>query len=222
MRTLEQRFGRKHFDAYLKSYFNHFAWHSITTEQMLAFLKPNLIEKYPGKMSWAEVQDWVYGIGIPKDAKLPVSPRFDAIDAEREQFMHGKLDADKLDAKNWNTQEWMYFLDRLPDAPPLDKMQQLDAAWHLTGTPNAEIGMRWYIHAIAAGDKAVWKAAAEHMTRIGRMYLTLPLYKAFAKTPEGLAYAKKVYAKAKSGYHPLTQRAVEALFAKADKRQSTE
>ncbi len=214
LRTLEHKFGREHFDTWLKGYFNHFQWHSITTEQMLAYLKPNLIDKYPGKMSWKEVEEWVYGAGIPKDAPVPDSPRFDAIDTERAAFLAGTLDAGKLEAKTWNTQEWMYFLDRLPDAPPLAKMQQLDAAWHLTGTPNAEIGMRWYAHAIAAGDKTVWPAAAEHMTRIGRLYLTMPVYKAFVRTPEGFAYAEKVYAKAKDGYHPLTRMAVERLFAK--------
>jgi leukotriene-A4 hydrolase len=215
LRTLEQRFGRATFDNYLKSYFNHFAFQSITTEQMLAFLKPNLIDKYPGKMSWDEVKDWVYGTGIPKDAPIPDSPRFDAIDKERSAFLAGNLAADKLDAKGWNTQEWMYFLDGLPNTPPLDKVQALDAAWHLTGTPNAEIGMRWYVHAIAAGDKAAWPAAAEHMTRIGRLYLTMPVYAALSKTPDGLAFAEQVYGKAKNGYHPLTQQAVEALFAKA-------
>lgn len=214
LRTLEAKFGRADFDTFLKGYFNHFAWHSISTEQMLAYLKPNLIEKYPGKMSWDEVKEWVYGAGIPKDAPIPASPRFDAIDKERGEFIAGTLAADKLDAKGWNTQEWMYFLDRLPDAPTLARMQQLDAAWHLTGTPNAEIGMRWYVHAIAAGDTAVWPAAAEHMTRIGRLYLTLPIYKAFCATPAGFAFAEQVYAKAKDGYHPLTQMAVEKLFAK--------
>jgi len=217
LRTLEQRFGRATFDDYLKGYFNHFAFQSITTEQMLAYMKPNLIEKYPGKMSMAEVNDWVYGSAIPKDAPLPDSARFDKIDQQRSAFLAGTLDADKLDAKGWNTQEWMYFLNRLPDVTPLAKIQQIDAAWHLTGTPNAEIGMRWYTHAIAAGDKAVWPAAADHMTRIGRLYLTLPLYQALAATPAGLTYAEQVYAKAKSGYHPLTQQAVEAIFAKAHK-----
>ena len=217
LRTLEQHFGRATFDDYLKGYFNHFAFQSITTEQMLDYMKPNLIEKYPGKMSMAEVNDWVYGSGMPKDAPLPDSPRFDKIDQERSAFLGGTLPADKLDAKGWNTQEWMYFLNRLPDVTPLAKIQQIDAAWHLTGTPNAEIGMRWYTHAIAAGDKAVWPAAADHMTRIGRLYLTLPLYQALAATPAGLAYAEQVYAKAKSGYHPLTQQAVEAIFAKAHK-----
>lgn len=215
LRTLEQRFGRENFDTWLKSYFDHFAWHSITTEQMLDYLKANLIDKYPGRMSWDEVKEWVYGTGIPKDAPIPRSPRFDAIDRGRAQFVAGKLAAGELDAKGWNTQEWMYFLDRLPDAPKLAQMQQLDAAWHLTGTPNADIGMRWYVHAIAAGDKAAWNAAAEHMTRIGRIYLTLPVYSAFAKTPDGLAFAEQVYAKAKDGYHPITRMAIERVFAKA-------
>jgi hypothetical protein len=220
LRTLEQRFGRDTFDAYLKGYFAHFAFQSIDTEQMLDYLKANLFDKNPGKMSWDEVQQWVYEPGIPKDAPLPDSPRFNAIDKERTSFLAGSLAADKLDAKGWNTQEWMYFLDGLPDVTPLDKIKQIDAAWHLTGTPNAEIGMRWYSHAIAAGDKDVWPAAAEHMTRIGRLYLTMPLYKAFVKSPEGMAYAQQVYAKAKSGYHPLTQEAVESVFAKANKGAS--
>ena len=219
LRTLEQRFGRATFDNYLKGYFNHFAFQSITTEQMLDYMKPNLIEKYPGKMSWTEVQNWVYGTGIPKDASLPDSPHFDTIDQERSAFLASQMPADKLGAKDWNTQEWMYFLDRLPNVTPLAKIQQLDAAWHLTGTPNAEIGMRWYSHAIAAGDKAVWPAAAEHMIRIGRLYLTVPLYKALVGTPDGLAYAEQVYAKAKAGYHPLTQQVVEDLIAKAKKAQ---
>ncbi len=217
LRTLEQRFGREAFDAYLKSYFHHFAFQSITTEQMLGYLKPHLIDKYPGKMSWDEVKAWVYQPGIPADAPLPTSARFNAIDSQRTAFLDGSLEAGRIDARGWNTQEWMYFLDRLPDAPPLDRMKQLDAAWHLTGTRNAEIGMRWYAHAIAAGDKAAWPAAREHMTRIGRMYLTLPVYKAFAASPEGLAYARAAYAKARNGYHPMTQAAIEGIFAKAGK-----
>ena len=163
------------------------------------------------------VKAWIEQPGIPREAAVPKSPRFEAIAAARAEWLAGKRRADALDAKSWNTQEWMYFLDGLPDVAPLDKIKQIDAAWHLTGTPNAEIGMRWYSHAIAAGDKDVWPAAAEHMTRIGRLYLTMPLYKALVKSPEGLAYAQQVYAKAKSGYHPLTQQAVEAVFAKAKK-----
>ncbi|HEX7326699.1 MAG TPA: M1 family metallopeptidase [Rhodanobacteraceae bacterium] len=220
MRALEAKFGRADFDAWLQGYFNHFAWHSIRTEQMLAYLKANLIDKHPGRMDWSEVEAWVYGADVPADAPVPEAPEFAAIDAQRAALLAGGLTADKLEAKVWNTQEWMYFLDRLPDAPPLEVMRALDAAWHLTGTPNAEIGMRWYVHAIAAGDTRVWPAAAEHATRIGRMYLTTPVYKALVQAPDGFAYAEQVYAKARSGYHPLTRIAVEKLFAKAHAAQA--
>ncbi|HET6545984.1 MAG TPA: M1 family metallopeptidase [Rhodanobacteraceae bacterium] len=219
LRFLEQRFGRDAFDPYLRGYFEHFAFQSITTEQMLAYLKTHLVARHPGKVRWDEITAWVHDSAIPRNAPLPDSPRFDAIDRQRAAFLDGSLAATRLDTAGWNTQEWMYFLDGLPGRTALDRLKALDAATHLTGTPNAEIGMRWYSHAIAAGDTDVWTAAAEHMTRIGRLYLTLPLYRAFVKTPEGLAYAERIFARAKPGYHPMTQRAVEAILAKARKAQ---
>lgn len=218
LRTLEQRFGRDVFDDYLRGYFDHFAFQSITTEQMLGYLKKNLIEKHPGKMSWDEVKEWVYGSGIPEGAPIPQSASFEAIDQQREQFQAGKLAADKIDAKDWSTQEWMYFLDRMPDKLPVDKLKALDAAWHLTGTANAEIGMRWYKRAIASGYAPATEAAVEHMTRIGRLYLTMPLYKAFAASKDGLAVAEKAYAAHQDGYHPLTRKAIEATFRKANEK----
>jgi leukotriene-A4 hydrolase len=44
------------------------------------------------------------------------------------------------------------------------------------------------------------------------------VYRAFARTPEGLAFAKTTYAKAKSGYHPMTQQAVEGILAGKSKK----
>ena len=37
LRHLEQTFGRVRFDRFLKSYFNHFAFQSITTDQFVAY-----------------------------------------------------------------------------------------------------------------------------------------------------------------------------------------
>jgi aminopeptidase N len=212
LRALEQAFGRQDFDAYLAGYFDHFAWRSITTEQMLAYLEPNLIDKYPGRMDADAIREWIYGVGIPGDAPVPKSSRFEAIDVQRQEFLDGRLHAGALAAATWNTHEWMYFLDGLPETPGLEAMRALDAAWQLTGTPNAEIGRRWYARAIAAGDDRVWPRAAEHMRRIGRLYLTMPVYKALVKTPLGFAYANQIYAEAKLSYHPLTRMAIEKLI----------
>ena len=213
LRTLEARFGREAFDAYLRGYFDHFAFQSITTDQMLAWLEPHLLAKYPGRMTLAEVKAWIDAPGVPADAPLPTSARFEAIASERADWLAGQREAASLDASGWNTQEWMYFLDGLPPKATPERLAQFDAAWHLTGSPNAEIAHRWYLAAIRADYRPARDAMSAYMTRIGRMYLIVPLYKELAKTPEGTAFALGVYAGAKAGYHPLTRGAVERALA---------
>ncbi|MEO6687698.1 MAG: M1 family metallopeptidase [Dokdonella sp.] len=214
LRTLEARFGRDAFDAYLRGYFDHFAFQSITTEQMLGYLQPNLLDKYPGKMSLADVNAWVDEPGIPANAAVPKSPRFDAIATARIEWLAGTRQAADVGAKDWNTHEWMYFLDGLPEKIAIDRLAAFDAAWHLTGAANAEVARRWYLVAIRSGYRPARAQMATYMTRIGRRYLVVPLYEALAKTPEGLAFARGVYARAKSGYHPMTQASIEKALAK--------
>ena len=180
---------------------------------MLDWLQPNLLDKYPGKMSLDEVKAWIYGPGVPADATVPASPRLTAIAAARAQWLAGTRKALKLGAKDWNTHEWMYFLDGLPTDLDARHVAELDAAWHLNGSPNAEIARRWYLAAIRADYRPARAQMAKYMTRIGRRYLVVPLYEALAKTPNGLAFAREVYAKAKPGYHPLTQASIEKVLA---------
>jgi leukotriene-A4 hydrolase len=215
LRTLEARFGRDVFDAYLRGYFDHFAFQSITTDEMLVYLDENLIQKHPGTMSLAEVKAWIEKPGIPADAKVPTSPRFEAIAATRAEWLTGKRSAEALDGKSWNTQEWMYFLDGLPKKLSTSKLEQLDAAYHMTGAANAAIAKRWYLVAIRNDYKPARTAMADYMTRIGRRYLVVPLYEALAKTPEGSDFARSVYAKAREGYHPLTQASIEKVLTKS-------
>jgi aminopeptidase N len=214
LQWLEAKFGRPTFDPFLRGYFDHFAFQSITTDQFVDYLKANLLAKHPGVVSMDQVNAWLHEPGIPADAPLPTSARFAAEDKEREAFVAGKLDAAGLRAQKWTTQEWMYFLDQLPDKLPLDRLQALDAAYHLTGTRNAVIGVRWYKLAIAGGDEAAYPAMREHMLRIGRMILVVPLYTELAKTEKGRTLAEKIYAEAKPGYHPMTRHAVEKALAK--------
>jgi hypothetical protein len=214
LRTLEASYGRDVFDAYLRGYFDHFAFRSITTDEMLAYLDENLIQKHPGRMSLEAVKAWIEKPGIPADAKVPASERFATIASARSEFLAGKRKADALDATSWNTQEWMYFLDGLPKKLSNAQMESLDAAYRLTGAANAEIARRWYLVAIRSDYKPARDAMAEYMTRIGRRYLVVPLYEALAKTPEGLAFARSVYAKAKPGYHPMTQASIEKALGR--------
>ncbi|MDQ3040434.1 MAG: M1 family aminopeptidase/hydrolase, partial [Pseudomonadota bacterium] len=65
LQFLEQRFGRPVFDPFLKGYFDHFAFQSITTQQFRDYMQTNLIDKHPGKVSMQEVDAWLYEPGIP-------------------------------------------------------------------------------------------------------------------------------------------------------------
>ncbi len=219
LQYLEAKFGRTTFDAFLRSYFDHFAFQSITTDQFVDYLKANLLDKHPGTVSMDEVNAWLHQSGIPADAPLPASSAFAAQDRLREQFVAGKIDAQALDATHWRTQEWQYFLDQLPPKPSLAQMRALDGAYHLTGTHNAEIAFRWYRLAIGSGYQAAYPAMREHMLRIGRRILVVPLYAELAKTAQGKALAEKIYAEAKPGYHPMTRAAVEKALQDTRRRR---
>jgi len=54
-----------------------------------------------------------------------------------------------------------------------------------------------------------------YLLRIGRRKLIVPLYRDLAATPAGLELAKKIYAKARPGYHPLAQSAIDEVLKKA-------
>ena len=145
---------------------------------------------------------------------MPQSERFQAIATARTEWLAGKRSAEALGAKSWNTQEWMYFLDGLPKKLSKSQLESLDSAYHLTGAANAEIARRWYLAAIRNDYNSARPAMAEYMTRIGRRYLVVPLYEALAKTPDGKDFARSVYAKAKDGYHPMTQASIEKVLNK--------
>ena len=68
MQFLEQRFGRENFDAFLRGYFDHFAFQSISSQQFADYAKANLLDKYPGKVTQDEFDAWLYEPGVPSIA----------------------------------------------------------------------------------------------------------------------------------------------------------
>ena len=218
LQFLEQRFGRENFDAFLRGYFDHFAFQSIGTQQFAEYAKANLLDKYPGKVTQAEFDAWLYEPGIPSTAPQLSSPRFDAVDAARKAWLDGgALPANTLTSK-WSTQEWVHFIEGMPETLPTERLAALDAAYRFTGTSNGEIAQRWYPLAVRSGYTQANEAIGEFLARIGRRKLIMPTYGALVQTPQGLAFAEQVYAKAKPGYHPITSGSVEQVIADAKAR----
>ena len=212
---LEKRFGRDVFDPWLKGYFDHFAFQSITTRQFRDYLKATLIDKHPNVVTMQEVDQWLYEPGIPGNAPQVESGRFATVNAARIAWQgSGQLPAKAL-TDAWTTQEWVHFLETMPETLKPEQLAQLDAAYHFTGTPNGEIAMRWYPLAERSGYTAAREEMGKFLERVGRRKLILPIYKALVATPDGLAFAEQVFAKAKPGTHPITQGSVQAILEAA-------
>ena len=207
---LDAKFGREHFDAFLRGYFDHFAFKSITTEQFLAYLQENLLDRFPGIVTRSQVNAWVLDPGLPADAVLPVTNMFEPVDEARAAWLAGKLAPKKL-GMDWIAQQWLYFLNNMPATLPASQLADLDKAFGFSKSPNAEIAHGWFKLVIANDYQPSFPRLEEYLKTVGRRKLIAPLYEALMKTPSGAVVAKRVFAKARPGYHPETVKAIEAI-----------
>jgi hypothetical protein len=215
LQFLEQRFGRDTFDPFLRGWFDSHAFKSATSDEFVEYLQANLLAKHPDMVTPAELDAWLHQPGIPAFAHRAQSRNFGIVDAARIAWSaEGKLPPASITTP-WSTQEWMHFLDGLPDTLPSERLAALDAAYHFSGTPNGELAQRWYPLAVRSGYHAGDDAMAAFLQGVGRRKLIMPTYEVLVKTPEGLRFARDVFARARPGYHPITTASVDALLAKA-------
>jgi leukotriene-A4 hydrolase len=208
---LAAKFGRERFDGFLRGYFDHFAFRSITTEQFTQYLTENLLDRFPGTVSREQISSWVNGPGLPADAVLPVSSAFAPVDDARAEWLAGTLPAKQLD-HGWVTQQWLHFLDNMPAVVSVAQLGDLDRAYGFTNSRNAQIERSWLELVIRNNYQPGFARLEEYLTSIGRRLLIEPLYTDLMKTPSGTEFAKRVYAKARAGYHPETVAAIEAII----------
>lgn len=214
--TLEKRFGRAAFDAFLRKWFDSHAFRSVTTEDFVAFLRSELIVRQPQAISDAELTEWLDGTGIPASAVPATSRRLAAVDAARTRWQRNgaSLAAYASGGKaKWTTQELVHFLEGLPPTLRAPQIAALDRTFKLTGTRNGELAERWYPLTIRSNHTAARPAIAAFVEKIGRRKLIVPIYQALAATPDGLAYARATFAKSRSNYHPITIGTLEQLLA---------
>jgi aminopeptidase N len=200
---LEARVGREPLERFLREYFDAFAFRSVTTEEFRAHLERELLASRPGTVRAAELDAWLYSPGLPDFAVLPRSEAFASVDAARTGWLDGQIALAALPARAWSTFEWLHFLDNLPSVVPPERLAELDTAFGLTATGNAEIAHSWLRVAIRNSYAPAWPRLEEFLLTIGRRKLIRPLYEDLMRTADGARFAREVYARARSGYHPI-------------------
>ena len=216
LRQLENRYGRETLDRFLQRWFDDHAFTSVSTPQFVDFLRRELIERHPGSVDDDFVRRWIEGTGIPDDAVFVKSDAFARVDAVRQAWERGATTTAALEVGRWSALEWLHFLNGLPRPQPAARLAELDARFRLTDSTNAEVAHAWFRLAIASGYTTAYAALERYLLRVGRLKLIVPLYKDLVRTPSGAVFARRVYAAARPGYHPITQRALDREMTAAE------
>ena len=227
---LEQTFGRAQFDRFLREYFNHFAFQSITTEQFLAYLKQNLLDKSPAQTARVPIDEWINKPGLPASAPKPTSPAFSRVEEQAQRWLRNEISATQIPVAKWTTQERLHFLKFVQSAlePPASAggpadasatqlsqtertrlMGELDHAFNLTRSGNSEIAFQWLMMSIENKYEPAYSRLEEFLLSVGRRKFIRPLYQELAKTPEGRERALAIYRRARPTYHPIAVTSID-------------
>ncbi|MBK8563588.1 MAG: M1 family metallopeptidase [Saprospiraceae bacterium] len=201
---LERLTDRNKWDEFLKNWFQANKFTSKTTEDFLAYLKTDYLEKHG---LTANVDEWVYGPGIPANCPRPNSTKL-AIAEKAATNIVNAIPA----TKEWTPHEWVHFVRNLPKKTTVETLKKLDSQFNLTNSGNAEIRCAWYDTAIRRGYvKEILPQVEEFLVGIGRRRFLMPVYTALKETGH-VEDARRIFTKAKPGYHAVSYGSIEQLL----------
>ncbi|GAN00216.1 peptidase M1 [alpha proteobacterium U9-1i] len=211
LRTLEREVGRQRLDAWLRSYFDRYAFQPMTTATMLADFRARVVQNDGALGARLQLEAWCYEPGLPSNAQEPRAAAFDAVAAQVTAFNAGGP-ASAVPWADWGTYQRQRFLQTLPRSLPAARLTELEGALGLNATGNSEVLFDWLMLAVANGYEPARASLESFITRQGRRKFVAPLYRALmAQGAWGQAIARRVYATARATYHPVTTGTVDEI-----------
>ena len=207
---IEELFGREAFDRALGAWFDEHAFSSRSTGNWVAFFERVLFSDYDAVIRQLELETWLDEPGLPVSARKPRSVALHAVELELARLGGGAAPAD-LATQGWVTQQWLHFLDELPDDLTARQMGFLDAAFELTGSTNSELTAAWLELGIRHGYGAIDARLEDFLMTVGRTKFLKPLYEELVRTEAGRARAREIYAAARPRYHAVSALTLDAV-----------
>lgn len=211
LRTIEAAVGRERWDAYLRSYFDRYAFQPMTSARLLDDLRTHLLEGDEALAAELQLEEWVYGTGIPDNVVIPRSDAFTAVEAQAEAFAAG-TPAAELETEGWITQEWQHFLGALPQELSDAQLADLDGTFGLSEQGNSEILFVWLRVAVRNRYGPALPALESFLTSQGRRKFLQPLYQDLMGQGEwGQPIARRIYEQARPTYHPVSTGTIDGI-----------
>ena len=217
LRLLEENVGRETFDKFLKAYFTENAFKSMSTDNFIDYLNKNLFEANDLPVDADLYNQWIYSAGLPENHPVPVSDRFDKVDAVVNDWINETpigllIPQEDLLAKKWSSHEWLHFLRQLPEAMSTAQMKELDEYLQFTYSGNSEMLTAWMIHVIKHEYEPGYQNLENFLVSAGRRKFLVPLYGEMARTEAGMAMARRIYVKARPNYHFVSVSTIDEML----------
>lgn len=207
--TLARHFGQARFDQFLRDYFAHFAFQSIKTAAFVDYFQRQLNSQQ--SFSTQTLTHWLTAPGLVEALALPASDAFSRVHRAQAQWLAGKSGLSLLPTAQWSVHEWLHFIELLPRDLTAQQLSELDLAFSLSQSNNAEVFTAWAKLVIPLNYQQIIAPLRQFLLAVGRQKFIIPLYTELKANPQWRSWARQVYREARPGYHPLAQQQLDKL-----------
>ncbi len=158
-----------------------------------------------------QIDNWVYGRGIPSNFPKLHSKEFEIVDSMIDNWTKVSL-ASEISTEGWTTHHWIYFFKQLPVKISKERLDALNTSLKLNDIKNPIVLRNWLSLAMENLYEPAYETVEKFLTQIGHRASVRQIYRAMAKTPEGLEMGRRIYKSARLRYHYMTLTAVDAII----------
>ena len=211
--SLEELFGRERFDAFLRGYFDHFAFRSITTDGLRRRTcarpaRPRRRKRGARFRSTSGSRGPACRRAAPRPSRRPSG----ASRRAAEEWTAGRAARPLEPVRRLETQERLQFLRRAPDAADARADARARRGVPPDGVGELEIAFQWLLMAIRARLRAGRRAArGVPASRSAAASSSSRSTRSSSRRSRRAARAPAIYRKARPGYHPIAVDTVDRI-----------
>ena len=210
LRLIEETVGREKWDAFLLEYFTVHSFQVMDTDRFLLYLTENLLtEEFENAVN---IDDWVFGVGIPENIPTVNSDRMAQVDDFVSKWNTSEIASTDIPWESWVYQERNRFVGGVADDCGVEKMAELDAAFGIGQSGNNEVLFSWLEKSIRNNYTEAYPRLEKFLIEVGRRKFLTPLYRAMKETNQ-MEMAQDIYGKARGNYHAVATMTMDELLA---------